>query len=279
MTKTNYCYINNKFSKNGKISIFDLGLLRSFGVVTSLRSYYGKPFHLNDHIKRLHKSSKEIGLTIKKKKEEIEEIIKKLFELNNLTDGNITIILTGGISVNPFIFKSLKPTFIILITPIASFPKNIYLKGIKTETLSIERFLPECKTLNYLPGIVSLQKAKEKGIYEIIYTNKKNQMLEGISSNFFAIKNNHLITPDKEILKGITRSVILDIAKKDFIVEQRDVSINEITEFDECFISGSIKEIIPVIKINNKKIGKGIVGEKTSHIINLFKNYTKEGNF
>lgn len=275
----NFFYINGKFvpEKRAKISVFDLGFSRGYAVFDFLRTYNGKPFYLNEHLKRLLNSAKLIGLKHNYSLNSLRKIVLKTLEKNKLKEANIRIYLTGG-EAKDFLTPS-KPNLIVIITPIKKLPEYLYTKGGKLITKISERILPQAKTIVYAEGIKFLQEAKRKGAIEVLLISKDGKILECTTSNFFAVINKKLITPPKDkILEGITRKVVFQLAKKLKIsVLERDINFGEIKKFKEAFITATNKEILPIVKIDKIKIGNGKVGEITKVLMAEFKKLT--GNY
>ncbi len=271
----NIFYLNGKFvpEDEAKASILDLGFVRGFGVFDFLRTYHGQPFKLDAHLRRLKSSADQIGLNLPFPIAKIKELVLETFKKNTLKDANIKIIVTGGISPDQ-ITPAGKPTLAILIYPLAVYPPSQYVKGVKVVTVDNARIYPTAKTINYIPAIMALTLAKTKGAIDAIYTNSKKEVLEGTTTNFFIFKKETLITAKEGILGGITREVILEIAKKEFEVKLRAISYEELKEIDEAFISNSSKEIMPVVKIDKITVGSGKVGKNTKRLMELFKAYT-----
>lgn len=276
-----YFFLNGSFlvESEAKLSVLDLGIIRGFGVFDYLRTYRGKPFHLKEHLQRLQYSATNLGLTIPYSFEEIEDIVHKLLKLNQSSECSLKLLVTGGVSSDQMI-PSGKGFFAAFAYPLSPYPREYYEKGIKTITSSHQRCLPDCKTTQYLPAILSLQEGRKKGALESLYLNEKKEILEATTSNFFAIKDNVLITPPEQgILLGITRSVVLRVCQGHFPIEVRSISQEEIPFLDEAFITASNKEVMPVIQINDTLIKDGTVGPCTKKILNLFDSYTKQDHW
>jgi branched-chain amino acid aminotransferase len=269
-------YINGFFldEDKAKVSVLDLGLLRGYGVFDYLRTYKKHPFHLWDHVERLRYSAKEIDLALPDDFEKIESILETLLE-NAVSESSIKIIITGGIS-SDHLMPTDKTSLIIFIYPLKLLPDQSYLKGINAITTSLNRTIPKSKTLQYIPAIMALQQGRSKNAQEALYLNQKKQILEATTSNFFAFKNNVLMTSDSdEILFGITREILMRLATPYFKIESRSIEYDGLRELDEAFLTSSNKEILPVTKIDDIVIGKGNVGEKTKFLMGLFSEYTK----
>lgn len=270
-------YINGKFLSESKacISVYDIGLLRSYAVFDFLRTYNFKPFYLKEHLQRLLNSAKIIGLkhnyTIKK----LEKIVLETLNKNtHLKEANIRIILTGGISKD-FITPS-KPTLIVMITPIKNLPEILYKRGGKLITKIYERIDPQAKTVIYTDAIKFLMEAKKRKAIEVLLISKDKKILECTTSNFFAVKNGIVLTPpSKNILGGITRKIIIKICKKnDIPILEEEINYEDIKNFDEAFITASNKEVLPIVEIDDFKIGDMKVGKITRFLMEKFKELT-----
>ena len=272
-------FINGKFSSEdkAKIPVMDLGLLRGYGLFDFLRTYNGKPFLIDYHIKNFINSAEKIGLSLPLREKELRELILLTLRKNQfLKEANIRIILTGG-QTSDSVTSLGKPTLLILVTPQTVYPKDYYEKGISVITVKINRTLPEIKSISYLSAVMAVSCAKEKNAQEAIYLDTDNNLLEGTRTNLFFIKDQTLITANKNIYLGTTRKVVLILAKNNLKIEERIVNHKELEEMDECFITSTSKEIMPVVKIGDNIIGNGKVGKKTSQLMNLFKNFVKGG--
>lgn len=273
----NIFYIDGKFLKENeaKIPVYDLGLLRSYGVFDFLRTYNKKPFYLKEHLKRLLKSAKIIGLKHNFKIRHLEKLVYLTLSKNkHLKEANIRIILTGGDSYD-FITPN-KPRLIIMITPVKELNKKLYEKGGKLITKIYERIDPNAKTLVYTDAVKFLHEAKKKKAVEVLLIDKNNEILECTTSNFFAVIDKKIITPPKDkILEGITRKIVLDLCKKFKIPAiERKIYKEEIKNFEECFITASNKEILPIIQIDNIKISNK-PGIMTKFLMEKFRELTK----
>lgn len=276
-----YFFLNGSFvsEEDAKLSILDLGLIRGFGVFDYLKTYKGKPFHLQEHLQRLQYSAKNIGLCLPYTFDEIEQFVEKLIEKNGPGEHSLKLLLTGGVSSDQLL-PSGKASFSAYVYPLTPYPKEHFTGGIKTITTPHQRCLPDCKTTQYLPAILSLQEGKKRGCMESLYITQNQEILEGTTSNFFAFKQGVLITPPEEgILIGITREIVLRLCQDHFPIEIRPILVSEIPELDEAFITASNKEVMPVIQINNHIIQQGKVGPCTQKVIELFQSYTSGGNW
>ena len=269
-------YINGSFvnDDHALISISDLGLTRGLGVCDILRTYRKKPFHLQDHLKRLKFSVHELGLNMPEDTQTIAGIIDQLLETFPEDELCIRTMITGGISAHRFM-PDRKASLMISALPMISFSKEYYSNGASACTTGFERPFPQCKTLFYAPALRAIRDGEKYGALEALYLNQKREFLEGLTSNFFAFFGNTLVTSsDNHILCGITREVVLRVAEGHFPVEMRTIPYAELKEMDEAFITSCTKEILPVTQIDGVEIGSGFVGSNTQKLMELFRAYT-----
>jgi branched-chain amino acid aminotransferase len=163
----------------------------------------------------------------------------------------------------------------VIVTPVSEYPTEHYEQGIKVITVQIERLLPTAKTLNYISAISALQQAKLTNAVEALYVNQQSHVLEGTTTNFFIFRESQLITPKESILNGITRDVILELAKNEFEVVEQPIPYSELSSCGEAFITSSTKEIMPVVQIDDLHISTGKPGENTQLLMHLFHKYTR----
>jgi branched-chain amino acid aminotransferase len=269
-------YVNGKFlpAKKAVINVMDIGLLRGFGVFDFIVTYNNHPFLINEHIDRLFKSASLINLNIGKTKEEIKKIIKSTLKKNVWPEEKtIRVVITGGIG-NSSTEPSPKTTLIIIIEPKHNYPQSYYENGISVITYDYVRPLALSKSLDYSIAIKSLGLSRKKGGVEAIYIDKKNKTVsEATTSNLFLIKNGKIFTSDTDVLNGVTRDLIIKLLKKTYPVKKQEIELSKLISADEVFITASNKEVMPVVVIDNRKVGKGKVGPITKDVISIFRNY------
>lgn len=271
MKQTVYFVQNNFIEKErALISVNDIGLLRAYAVFDYLKTYFGKPFHLRDHVNRLFKSADFIGLKIPKTKVEIIEVVNELVKINKFPESSIRIIVTGGESSDGK--KRGESTLIITCEPRNEIEKSYYVYGVKVKTVHDYREAPLAKTVNYTMAIKYLSEYIPQGYFEVLYVHN-SKITECTSSNIFFIKGKKIITPKDEVLPGITRSIVINEASKYFDVDERNIYFHEIYDFDEAFITSTDKEVLPVIAIDNHYYNKGMIGERTKQVMKIFNDY------
>ncbi|OFY64095.1 MAG: hypothetical protein A3H98_04795 [Bacteroidetes bacterium RIFCSPLOWO2_02_FULL_36_8] len=267
-----YSFINGKIIPFNKafIQVNDLALLRGYGCFEYFCTYKGLPVLIDDYLKRFENSARELDLPLPYQKNEIVQIVMNLLKKNNITEAGIRFILTGGYSEDAFTVS--KPNFIILIEPLKIPEKNVYRKGVKLITLKHQREFSSAKSINYLTAIRNFHVCKKENAYDVLYYFN-NHILEVTRSNFFIFKENNLLTPKDDILHGITRKIIIEIASKEFKIEERELPLIELNAATEAFLSGTTKKVLPVVMVDKLKIGNGKVGLNSKHLLKLFENY------
>ncbi|MCC7004510.1 aminotransferase class IV family protein [Candidatus Nomurabacteria bacterium] len=273
-----FCYFGGKIipMKSVGLKLNDIGVLRGYGSFDFMRAYNGQPFMLKDHYNRFKNSSQSLGLKIPITEKQLEKIIKDLLLKNKMKDASLRLVMTGGETLDGMTFK--KPIFFMLMEDTYDTAPKLLKSGVKLITNEFQRSIPESKTTNYMNAVRLSDEKKKRGAFEILYVYK-SKVLEGAFSNFFIIKGNKLITAKENILHGITRKIILEIAPKVFKVEVRDVNISELKTADEAFVTGTNKKVTPVVQIDNLKIGDGKVGGKTKLLMKLLEEYIQKKCF
>lgn len=262
-------YVDGKFVPEDQavVPVDDLAVLRGYAVCDIMRTYKGIPYFIDEHITRLEKSAEKIGLVLPWDHSCLLNIVLEVIEKNkNIDEANIRIIITGGSSPDYFT-PAQKPRLIVMVTALPTLPPSWYTKGVKVITHIQERNMPDAKVTAYIPAAIALKKAKAAGAVEAIYVNAKGLALEATTSNLFAVINSRLVTPDSGMLKGITRQVILSMAKKIITSEERPLMADELLKADEVFITATNKGVIPVVQIDDTLIGKGVPGKITLEIM------------
>ena len=280
-------YIDGKFFPQSKanVSVYDHGFLYGDGVFEGIRIYNNSIFMLDEHINRLYDSAKAIGLKIPLSKAELRNAVTQTHKVNGLKDGYIRLIVTRGVGdlgIDPG--KCPKPSIIIIVNKITLYPGELYKKGMEIITASTQRtpvsaLNPQIKSMNYLNNILAKIEAVNAGANEALMLNSSGNVVECSGDNIFIYRNDTLITPPTFIgaLDGVTRTVVKKIAKQEGLkVEELIFSRYEVYTSDECFLSGTAAEIIPVIKVDGREIGNGKPGKITALLINKFKKFTGE---
>lgn len=279
-----FIYLNNKLVPEEKalISVFDHGFLYGDGIYETMRAYKGIVFMIDEHIRRLFRSGDLIKLKIDKSQEEIKKAIYDTLKKNRLKDAYIRLSISRGsgeIGLDPELCK--KPTFVIIAMQFRQYPEELYVRGVKVSIVKTRRNAPEAlnpkiKSLNFLNNILAKIEAKEAGAYEAIMLNNRGYLTEGTITNIFFVKGGTIFTPSIEsgILDGITRDLVMRVAEKNGIKVTEGLYTSEnIYDADEAFITNTTLEILPVIKVDENMIGKGIPGPITK---DLHRGYREE---
>jgi branched-chain amino acid aminotransferase len=270
-----YCFLNGSIilQSEATVSIFDIGMLRGYGVYEAMTYIHGNLFMFQDHMARFRISARFLKIHISYTDAEIEKIIMSLVEKNGYTYSdrlNIKFILTGGQAVGGIDFDRSKSSFYIFMEKWKSLPQSLYTDGASVLLHEHLRDYPQYKTTNYITAVSLQQKMKLAGALEALYTYKGN-VLECATSNFFVVSAGNLLTPRENVLHGITRNVTVDLAQKQGIeVLERDITLEEVLNADECFLTSSFKDIVPVVSVGGKSISSGKVGEITRKMMTIF---------
>lgn len=279
-------YINGTYldEKNARISVFDHGLLYGDGIFEGIRAYNGRVFKLKEHIDRLFYSAKAILLTIPMSPAEMIRATVETCRANNIRDGYIRLVVTrgvGGLGLNPNRCK--EPSVIIIADKIQLYPAEYYEKGLEIVTVPTTRNLhsalnPAIKSLNYLNNILAKIEANNAGCEEAIMLNAEGFVAECTGDNLFIIKNGKLFTPPLSAgaLYGITRGVVMDLAREKGVdVSEPNLTRYDLFNADECFLTGTGAEIIPVVKIDGRVIGSGKPGPVTKDLVKRYHELTQ----
>jgi branched-chain amino acid aminotransferase len=280
-------YIDGKFlpESEAKISVFDHGLLYGDGVFEGIRFYNGRVFRLEEHLDRLWDSARSICLEIPMTSREITDALLETIRQNDLREGYIRLVVTrgvGNLGLNPTQCKN--PSVIIIATTIALYPREVYEKGLTVVTCATRRtnpgaLNPAVKSLNYLNNVMARIEANLAGADEALMLNDAGNVAECTADNVFIIKHGRIFTPpiSAGALRGITRSVVFDIAAETGIkISETDVTRHDVFIADECFLTGTAAELIPVIKADGRTIGTGKPGPITARMIERFRELTRE---
>ncbi len=269
-------YVDGKFvpSDEAVIPVTDLAVLRGLGAFDFMRTYHGRPFCLRAHLERLEASTRKIGLKFPWTQDWLAQLVMETLGRNSHPESNIRVIVTGGSSPD-FMNPQGKPRLIIMVSALPDMPAGWYQDGIHVITHTAERALAGAKSINYVQASIALEAARQKGAQEAVYVIPQGLVLEGTTSNVFAISAGRLITPGRGILPGITRQVILDLARSHFSVQIRDMFLSELLEADEVFICGTNKGIVPVVQVDDIPIGDGKPGSGTRLLIREFPGFVR----
>ncbi|MCD6419847.1 MAG: branched-chain-amino-acid transaminase [Synergistetes bacterium] len=279
-------YMNGSFvpKEEAKVSVFDHGFLYGDGVFEGIRAYDGVIFRLNRHIRRLYNSAKAIRLEIPMSEEEMIKATVETVKVNNLRDAYIRLVVSrgeGDLGLDPR--KCLRPNVIIIADEIVLFPEELYEKGLEIVTAAPRKnygevLSPQIKSLNYLSSVMAKIEAIEAGRIEALMITREGYVAEGTGDNVFIVKNGVLMTPPPYvgILEGITREAVMEIAQDMGIkVLETPFTRFDVYAADECFLTGTAAEMIPVIAVDGRKINDGEVGPTFRKLLRKFREIVK----
>jgi len=279
-------HVNGKLydKEDATVSVFDHGLLYGDGVFEGIRSYAGKVFKLSEHIDRLWDSAKAIWLEIPLSKQEMAKVIEDTLAANGIEDGYIRAIVTRGrgtLGLDPN--KCSDPQVIVITDRIELYPPELYEKGLEIITVSTSRnhpaaLNPRIKSLNYLNNILAKIEGLQAGCIEALMLNNKGEVAECTGDNLFLVRDGRILTPPMEagILEGITRDTVIGLAR-DRGIDVREVPLtkHDVYIADECFLTGTAAEVIPVVKVDSRGIGNATPGAITRDLMERFHELTR----
>ena len=280
-------YVDGQFypKDQAKVSVFDHGLLYGDGIFEGTRAYNGRVFEFDAHIDRLYDSAKAIALEIPMTKDEMKEAHLETLRRNQLTDAYIRTVVTRGVGdlgLDPR--KCVRPTVIIIADRISLYPAEYYEQGLKIITVPTRRNLPETvnpmiKSLNYLNNILAKIEANLSGAAEAIMLNQEGYVAECTGDNIFLINGKTLATPPASFgaLKGITRGRVMKLAAEMGLeVVETALTRYDVYVADECFLTGTAAEVIPVVEVDGRKIGDGKPGVYSKQLKEAYHKYAME---
>jgi branched-chain amino acid aminotransferase len=279
-------YINGTLydKADAKISVYDHGLLYGDGVFEGIRSYGGKVFRLREHLIRLWNSARVIFLTIPMTVEEMERAVYDTLAANGLTDGYIRLVVTrgaGSLGLDPN--RTSDPQVIIITDHITMYPAEFYEKGLEIVTASTIRnhpaaLSPRIKSLNYLNNILAKLEGLQAGCVEALMLNHNGEVAECTGDNLFLVRGGDVLTPpiDAGVLEGITREAVIELARTDgLVVREVPLTRHDVYIADECFLTGTAAEVVPVVKVDKRTIGDGKPGPITRELMRRFRELTR----
>ncbi len=281
-------YVDGEYHPKGeaRVSVYDHGLLYGDGVFEGIRAYNGSVFRLREHIERLFEGLHVIRVNIPLSKEQVMNAVVETLRRNNLTDAYIRLVITrgrGNLGLDPR--SCPKPTIIIIAEPVLpSYGKEAREKGVTAVISNLRRDTVdgtshELKSLNYIQSVLSKFQAIDSGADEVVMLDHRGMVSEFHGSNLFIFKNGIIHTPTSAagILHGVTRARIMKLAEElGYEVRERDITPYELLTADEAFLTGTMAEVVPVVKINGVAIGEGKPGPVTKEIIRAFQRIIQD---
>jgi branched-chain amino acid aminotransferase len=279
-------YINGKLydKADAKVSVYDHGLLYGDGVFEGIRVYAGKVFRLKEHVERLYDSARAVALEIPLSRPQMAEAVESTVKANGKQEGYVRLVVTrgaGSLGLDPR--KTSDPQVIIIVDDIVMYPQELYDNGMEIVTAATIRnhpnaLNPRVKSLNYLNNIMAKVEGVRAGCHEALMLNHKGEVAECTGDNIFLVKHGVLKTPppDAGILEGVTRNAVLELARAAGIpVEEPALTRHDVYTADECFLTGTAAEVIPIVKVDGRPIGNGKPGPITRQLRESFHQLTR----
>ena len=260
------------------ISLNDIAVLRGYSAFEALRTYDSRPFHLADHLERLYRSAAMIDLEIPRTREDIAGVVREIIARNSYRHASVRMLVTGGESEDGVMAVG-RPKLIVMISPLGERDMDRFARGYYLITTRLQREVPEAKTSNYTAAVRALKEAARRGADDALFVNEQGHVQEATRSNFFLFRGDTLVTPREEILLGITRNVVLDLARGRFPIEERPILLEELALAGEAFVTSSSKEIVPVVRIDERVIGDGRPGPRTTELERRFIEMVESNNW
>jgi len=279
-------YVNGTFCSRdeAKISVFDHGLLYGDGVFEGIRIYNGRIFKLDEHLQRLKESAQTIALSLPWRQDELQGLTVETVRRSGLREGYIRLVVTrgvGNLGLNPF--RCPEPGLIIIADTIALYPREMYAQGmavitVPTQRTGAETLSPRVESLNYLNNIMAKIEAINGGVEEAILLNRFGFVAECTGDNIFIVKGGSVLTPPAHMgaLEGITRNTVLALAAAGGCdAREQMLTRHELFCADECFLTGTAAEVVPVTKIDGRVIGDGLPGPTTRELMRAYSELTR----
>lgn len=273
--------------ENATISVFDHGLLYGDGVFEGIRAYDGTVFKLEDHVERLFNSAHVINLDMPYTPDETVSAVVETIKQNELHDAYVRLVVTrgeGDLGLDPDHCN--EPTMFIIAADIELYPEEVYQEGLELITVPTRRNQPEAinprvKSLNYLNNIMAKMEAKKAGYEEAIMLNEQGYVVECTGDNLFIVESDGLIRtppPHMGVLEGITRDVLIELAEDNgMTVKEEPLNRYDLYVAEECFVTGTAAEVLPVVDIDGRSIADGTPGSVSEKLIQDFREFAADG--
>lgn len=275
-------YVDGRFypKDEARVSVFDHGFLYGDGVFEGIRAYGGRVFRLREHLRRLYDSAKAIMLEIPLDAAHLEGVVLEACRRNGIRDGYVRLVVSrgkGDLGLDPR--KCPRPTIVCIADTIALYPPELYDQGMRVMTVAtrrngVESLNPRIKSLNYLNNILAKVEANQAGYAEVLMLNEQGLVVECTGDNIFIVRGRRLLTPPAwvGILEGITRGAVMEVAAAAGLEVREEVFTRlDVWTADECFLTGTAAEAIPVVECDGRAIGTGRPGPVTADLIRRFR--------
>jgi branched-subunit amino acid aminotransferase/4-amino-4-deoxychorismate lyase len=277
VTRTRHVYLNGRVvpAEEAVISPFDVGILRGFAVFDLMETVNGRPFLLAEHLGRLRASAAQIGLSVPCADEEIAAAIDELLELNaHPAEATIRVVLTGGASPDGMAYDPATPTFFILTHDSFALPAETYTAGGRLILHEHRREFPKAKTTNYLTWLANHPRIEAAGAVDMLF-HSDGFISEAATASVMIVKDGRIHAPDAGVLPGTMKAFVLGLAEDHFEIVRRDVSLQELLDADEVFLTSTVRGVVPIVGIDERVIGDGRVGPVSQRLIALYAEATR----
>lgn len=267
-------YLDGEYvdAEAASVPVTDLAVVRGYGVFDFFRTYNGKPIQIERNIERLRNSARIIEMDVPWSNAEIVQIVLETLARNRFGEANVRIVVTGG-DAGDFITPNGAPRLLVYVEPLKVMPSWWYTQGVKVITVNEERYLPGAKSLNYIPAILALKRARAANAVEALYVDRQWRVREGTTTNLFAFCGDVVVTPDVGILPGVTRGRVIEILMRDYKVEERPLPYDELLLADEVVITAANKQVVPVVQVDDHVFSGGQPGERSQKLMRDFEAY------
>jgi len=269
-------FINNSFvpASEAVLPVGDLALQRGYGIFDFFKTLNNKPVFLDDHLQRFFNSAAQMRLPLQQSPAELKAIIYELLQRNHIPDAGIRISCTGGVPADGYSVGT--PNLVITQQPLPPLAADAFDKGLRLLSYNHQRQLPEIKTIDYLMAIWLQPLLAEKQVDDLLYY-RHGLVTECPRANIFIVTaDNTVVTPERNVLKGITRKHLLQLAGSLYKVEERDLKLDELRAAKEAFISSTTKYVLPVLELDGAPVGDGTPGEVTGKLNEVLRKHVKE---
>ena len=255
--------------EEASLGITDLAILRGYGLFDFFYVKQGHPLFFDDYLDRMERSANILGLPIPLTRDLLKQHIYELIEANGLKDVSLKLVMTGGYAEDGY--TPATPNLIIVAAGQSKYKEEKFEKGVKLMLYNYQRTFPAVKTINYIVGVNKLPEMRAAQAEDILFHFDGN-IHETVRANFFIVnEDDTIVTPQDDILEGITRKQVLKLAEPNYKVEIRNLSLEELTTAKEAFITSTTKQVMPVVKVDDVVIGNGMPGAVSKHLLKLLR--------
>jgi branched-chain amino acid aminotransferase len=267
-------------AEDARVSVFDRGFLYGDGAFEVLRTYAGRPFRELDHLERLRSSCERLLLPVKSGPEQWSASIARTLSAAGLSESYVRFMITRGVGpLGLSLQAAQRPCEVCFVMPLQPYADELYRRGVAVALSQTARATDGtraagAKTTNYLASLLALHEAQSQGCHEVIFVGPHGEVVEGASSNVFVVRDDELITPPVEagILAGITRKAVIDLAVLvGMRVRESQLLPQDLYSAQEVFITSTVREVMPVVRVDDVQIGNGRVGTNTQALLDTYR--------